>query len=166
MSEETPNYGSEPTYIVEPPKSCLKVKVKKLSPDAVIPTKAHATDAGFDLTAISAEYDHVYGCIVYHTGLAFEIPKGYVGLVYPRSSVYKKDLVMTSSTGVIDSGYRGEVLVKFKRLTNDPRRSAAYDIGNRVAQLVIAPVPPVEFIEADELSESDRGTDGHGSSGE
>lgn len=163
MSEETPKY--EVTAICEAPKDGLRVKIKKLHPDAVIPTKAHASDAGFDLTAVSVEYDHANDCIVYHTGLAFEIPKGNVGLVYPRSSVYKKDLFMVNSTGVIDSGYRGEVLAKFKRIKAGPRCSAVYDIGNRIAQLIIMPIPEITFEEASELSDSDRGANGHGSTG-
>lgn len=165
MSEEVPIYGNEPTYIVEPPQRSLKVKIKKLHPDAVIPTKAHATDAGLDLTAVSMEYDRVNDCIVYHTGLAFEIPKGYVGLVYPRSSVFAKNLIMTNCVGVVDAGYRGEVLAKFKRIKADPRIGSIYDIGNRVAQLIIMPIPAITFEEASELSDSDRGKNGHGSTG-
>ena len=143
----------------------MKVKIKKLHPDAVIPTKAHATDAGFDLSAVSIEYDHIYNCIVYHTGLAFEIPKGYVGKLYPLSSIFKKNLLLTNCTGILDSGYRGEVLVKFKRRTEDPRLSSVYDIGDRVAQLIIMPYPDVELIEAPDLTDSDRGTGGYGSTG-
>lgn len=143
----------------------MEVRIKKLTPDAVIPTKAHPTDAGFDLTAISMEYDHVYDCIVYHTGLAFEIPQGYVGKLYPRSSIYKKDLLLTNCTGIIDSGYRGEVLAKFKRIKGGLRQFDIYDIGERIAQLIIEPYPEIEFIEVSELSDTDRGSGGYGSSG-
>lgn len=143
----------------------MKVRIKKLHPDAVIPTKAHATDAGFDLTAVAMEYDNVNGCIVYHTGLAFEIPQGYVGMLFPRSSIFKKNLLLTNCVGIIDSCYRGEVLAKFKRIAHDPRLSSVYDIGDRVAQLVIMPYPEVDFEEASRLSDTDRGNGGYGSSG-
>lgn len=163
MSEETPKYGV--TAICEAPKDTMKVKIKKLHPDAVIPTKAHPSDAGFDLTAVSVEYDNINDCIVYHTGLAFEIPAGYVGLIYPRSSIFKKNLLLTNCTGVLDSGYRGEVLAKFKRIGSDPRLTSVYDIGERMVQLIIMPYPEVDFIEASELTDSDRGAGGYGSTG-
>lgn len=143
----------------------MKVKIKRLHPDAVIPQKAHAADAGFDLTALSMEYDSLNDCIVYHTGLAFEIPQGYVGMLFPRSSIFKKNLLLTNCTGIIDSSYRGEVLAKFKRLTSDSRLSSIYIIGERIAQLVILPYPEIEFEEVAELSDSDRGTGGYGSTG-
>lgn len=91
----------------------LKVKIKKLHKDAVIPSYAKEGDAGMDLTAVSKTYDK-YGNTVYDTGLAFEIPKGYVGLLFPRSSNSKTDLRLTNSVGVLDSGYRGSVSFKFK----------------------------------------------------
>lgn len=163
--ESEARYGPEPTYIVEPPKNSIKIRFRKLRDDAVTPVKAHRSDAGFDLSAVSIEYDHIYNCIVYHTGLAFEIPKGYVGKLYPRSSIFKKNLLLTNCTGILDSGYRGEVLVKFKRITEDPRLSSVYDIGDRIAQLIIMPYPDVELIEAPDLTDSDRGTGGYGSTG-
>jgi len=142
----------------------MKVKIKKLHPDAVIPKYAKEGDAGMDLTAISREIDVNYmdgdNLITYGTGLAFEIPKGYVGLVFPRSSIYKKDLTLSNSVGVIDSGYRGEVKLKFKN--NDYRD---YDIGDRIGQMIIMPYPQVEFEEVDELDETERGDGGFGSSG-
>lgn len=91
----------------------MEVKIKKLHKDAVIPTYANNGDAGLDLTAVSYEFDE-YGNVVYHTGLAFEIPEGYVGLVFPRSSICKQDLSLTNAVGVIDSSFRGEVTAKFK----------------------------------------------------
>lgn len=165
MSEEAPRYGSEPTYIVEPPQRSLKVRIKKLRPEAVMPVKAHTTDAGFDLTAISMEYDSINDCIVYHTGLAFEIPDGYVGMLFPRSSIFKKNLLLTNHTGIIDSSYRGEVLAKFKRIKTDPRSSSVYDNGERIAQLIILPYPEIEFVEAEELTDTERGTGSYGSTG-
>ena len=140
----------------------MKIKVKKINPFAIAPTKAHATDAGFDLYATSKTYDNdnnvVYGC-----GLAFEIPEGYMGLVFPRSSNAKKSLLLSNSVGVIDAGYRGEVTAKFKRLY--PISQGEYAIGERFAQLIVMPIPAVEFEEAEELSESERGVGGYGSSG-
>jgi dUTP pyrophosphatase len=136
----------------------LNIKIKKLHKDAVIPTKAHATDAGCDLYATSCHYDN--GLIIYGTGIAVEIPEGYVGLVFPRSSIANTHLTLSNSVGVIDSGYRGEVMAKFRK-----GGSRGYNVGERIAQLIILPYPEVVFEEAEELSESDRGTGGYGSSG-
>jgi dUTP pyrophosphatase len=136
----------------------LNIKIKKLHKDAVIPTKAHATDAGCDLYATSCHYDN--GLIIYGTGIAVEIPEGYVGLVFPRSSIANTHLTLSNSVGVIDSGYRGEVMAKFRK-----GGTRGYNVGDRIAQLIILPYPEVVFEEADELSESDRGTGGYGSSG-
>lgn len=143
----------------------MKVKIKKLCDNAVMPTKAHATDAGFDLYCTSKEVDWDKRQIICHTGLAFEIPEGFVGLLFPRSSVSNKPLIMANSVGVIDSCYRGEVTAKFN--ITDMRQSGMnhYQVGNKVAQIIIIPYPEIEFEEADELSETDRGTGGYGSTG-
>lgn len=157
----------------------MKVKIKKLSENAVIPSYSKNGDAGLDLVATSKEYDKD-GNVVYGTDLAFEIPKGYVGLLFPRSSNAKKDLRLTNSVGVLDSGYRGEVLFKFRNdnfasmnpmLKNDLINgqigfSNEYEIDDRIGQLIIIPYPTIEFEEADELSETERGTGGYGSTGE
>lgn len=140
----------------------MKIKIKKINPFAIAPTKAHATDAGFDLYATSKTYDND-GNVVYGCGLAFEIPKGYMGLIFPRSSNAKKSLLLSNSVGVIDAGYRGEVTAKFKRLY--PISQGEYTIGERFAQLIVMPIPDVEFELAEELSESERGVGGYGSSG-
>ena len=140
----------------------MKIKIKKINPFAITPTKAHATDAGFDLYATSKAYDNDNN-VVYSCGLAFEIPEGYMGLIFPRSSNAKKSLLLSNSVGVIDAGYRGEVTVKFKRLY--PISQGEYAIGERFAQLIVMPIPAVEFEEAEELSESERGVGGYGSSG-
>lgn len=147
----------------------MKVKVKKLVPGAVVPRKAHASDAGFDLVAVSKSYDE-YGNLVYGTGLAFEIPEGYVGLVFPRSSISKKICSLANSVGVIDSGYRGEVTFKFKPLgtyTNVAMNDSfmRYDVGDRIGQMIVMPLPEVEFEVADELGSSERGEGGYGSTG-
>lgn len=148
----------------------MEVKIKKLSKEAVIPKYAHDTDAGLDLTATSKEYkDGVY---VYGTGLAIEIPKGYVGLIFPRSSNYKQNLWLTNSVGVIDSGYRGEIKFMFKDVTinkqlfpGELNELKTWEIGDRIGQLIIMPYPSIDLIEVDELSDSDRGDNGFGSSG-
>ena len=143
----------------------LVVKFKKLNDEAVIPSYAKEGDAGLDLTAVSFEYDATLDAYVYHTGLAMEIPKGYVGLVYPRSSNRKTDAYMTNHVGVIDSGYRGEVLVTFKNRDKLSLIMAPYVSGERVAQLIVMAYPMINVVEATELSETERGTDGHGSTG-
>ncbi len=116
-----------------------------------------------DITATSILSENM-DTITYGTGIAIEIPRGSVGLVYPRSSVRKKDLILANSVGVIDSGYRGEIQVTFKKVSNT---SAAqfYTVGERVCQIVIMPHPSVRFVEVRGLSDSERGVGGHGSSG-
>lgn len=138
----------------------MEVKIKKLNESAVIPQYAHPTDAGLDLVAVSKSKDND-GNFVYGTGLVFEIPEGYVGLVFPRSSVTARCMTVANCVGVIDSGYRGEVTVKFKPyLFYRP-----YDRGDRIAQMIIIPYPHIDFVEVDELSQSDRGEGGYGSTG-
>lgn len=168
----------------------LKVRIKKLHPYAVIPTYAHDTDCGLDLTAVSKTFDE-YGNVVYGFGLAFEIPEGYAGFIFPRSSNHKSGLLLTNCVGIVDSGYRGEVTAKFatrKWLTQPEKlieriryfikgdysgrlntfavfNERNYEIGDRVAQMVILPYPKVTFEEANELSETDRADGGYGSTG-
>ena len=139
----------------------MKIRIKRLHEKAVIPTYAKHGDAGMDLTATSKSYDENNN-VVYGTGLAVEIPEGYVGLVFPRSSICKKDLFLTNSVGVIDSGYRGEIMAKFKHTDNLP---VEYLVGERIAQLIILPHPYIEFESTNELSDSERGSGGYGSSG-
>jgi dUTP pyrophosphatase len=139
----------------------MDVKVKKLHPYAVIPSYAKDGDAGLDLTATSMNIDN-RGYFVYGTGLAFEIPKGYVGLIFPRSSISKKDLALSNCVGVIDSGYRGEVSFKFYPTSS---KHNIYNIGDRIGQLIIMPYPQITLVESDELSETERGAGGYGSTG-
>lgn len=142
----------------------MKLRIKRLVPEAVIPKYAKPGDAGLDLTAVSKEYDAEIGCLIYGTGLALEIPEGHVGLIFPRSSVCKTNLSMTNCVGVIDSGYRGEVKAVFAR--TDKKALADYNIGDRIGQLLILPYPKVEVVEElGELSPTDRGDGGFGSSG-
>lgn len=205
----------------------MKIKFVKLHENAVMPTKAHATDAGFDLTATSRYFDE-HGALVLGTGIAVEIPEGYVGLAFPRSSLSKIDLTMANAVGVIDAGYRGEIKFKFKpsllyvdneacyekrkgehaedycgSIQTDPDvqsvsahgldatffgtlhhnlsgraatrkpdgglsvtlNSRLYHVGDRIAQLIIMPIPDIEFEEVETLSDGERGTNGYGSTG-
>ena len=136
----------------------LNIKIKKVRQEAIIPTKAHTTDAGYDLYASSCHSEN--GLVSYGTGVAVEIPEGYVGLVFPRSSIADTHLTLSNSVGVIDSGYRGEIKAKFRK-----GGTRGYGVGDRIAQLIILPYPEVVFEEVEELADSDRGTGGYGSSG-
>lgn len=140
----------------------MKVKIKKLHPDAVIPKYAKQDDAAMDLVATSKEWDEEKGLLVFGTGLAIEIPQGHVGLIYPRSSICKTPLALCNSVGVIDASFRGEMKLMFRPID---RARKNYEIGERVAQIMIIPYPQIEFEEAEELSETERGIGGFGSSG-
>lgn len=145
----------------------MKVNFKKLHADAVTPSYAHDGDAGMDLTAVSftQEYDRSGKLvIVYHTGIAVEIPEGYVGLLFMRSSVSKYSVSMTNAVGVIDCIYRGEIMVKMK-LTTDAVPTI-YQPGEKIAQLVIVPYLKAELNEIEELAETERGEGGFGSTTE
>jgi dUTP pyrophosphatase len=145
----------------------MKVKFKKLHKDAVMPFYSKPGDAGMDLTAIEVKksFDSVrdvYTKVIVDSGIAVEIPNGHVGLVFPRSSIQSTGLRLTNSVGVIDSQYRGSIKAYFDIL--DPTLKY-YEIGERFAQLIILPYPQIEFEESDELSETERGSGGFGSSG-
>lgn len=143
----------------------LQVKCKKLHPNAVVPTYSKDGDAGLDLTATEIISESTKS-ITYGTGLSFEIPIGYVGLVFPRSSIRKYELQLSNSVGVIDSGYRGEVQATFNKVY-EPNfiRVDDYKVGDRIAQMIILPYPKVQLIESDKLSDSERGIGGFGSTG-
>lgn len=162
----------------------MKVRIKKLCPEAKIPEYAHPGDAGMDLYATSKGMDEMCNT-VYGTGIAVEIPEGYVGLVFPRSSNSKKTLWLTNHVGVIDSGYRGEITFKFRStltwqnlLRNRLRMLLGlpmsfgylnvneYKVGDKIGQLIIMPYPKIEFEEVEFLFPGDRGVEGYGSSGE
>lgn len=143
------------------------LKVKKLSPDAVIPKRAYPGDAGLDLVANSVSYwsksDLSHNvCAKVDFGIAVEIPDGYVGLIFPRSSIYKRNVRLSNAVGVIDSGYRGEISAIFD--IGYCRQGYGYIKGDRCAQLVILPLPYVDVVEADELTQSERGNGAYGSS--
>jgi dUTP pyrophosphatase len=179
----------------------MTVQFQKLHADAVVPTKAKAGDAGFDLVAVSeAELvlakegqkytvtpdgpsqivtgeEDSYGYIRYRLGIAVAIPEGYVGLIFPRSSVSKTDLTLANAVGVVDSGYRGEIEARFRTAPDQATQQHRMDVlstagysfykkGDRVAQLVIVEAPLFTFEEVDALDATERGTDGFGSSGQ
>ena len=148
----------------------MEVKIKKLNENAVIPSYAKPGDAGLDLTAVSYEYKADIDCHVYGTGIAVEIPEGYVGLIYPRSSNRKTDAYMCNHVGIIDSGYRGEIMISFKLRDYNANSISwtffkPYEVGDRIAQLIIVPYPKIKFVEVNELSSTERGIGGHGSTG-
>ena len=139
----------------------MRIKIKKLHDDAVIPKYAHYGDAAVDLTAVRHWEDN-YGNLCYGTGIAIEIPHSYVGLLFPRSSVSKTNLRLTNAVGVIDSGYRGEIMLKFDR---KGFTDVLYKVGDRIGQLMILPLPSIHFFEVDDLSPTARDSKGFGSSG-
>jgi dUTP pyrophosphatase len=144
----------------------MKINVKKLHKDAVIPKYAKPGDAGTDLTATSVEINRNKAIVKF--GLAIEIPAGYVGLIFPRSSIHKTDFRLANCVGVIDSGYRGEISAVFdirgSRLDGETD-AWDYKVGDRVAQIIIMPYPEVEFATVDNLSTTERGGGGYGSTG-
>lgn len=140
----------------------MKVKVKKLHPNAIIPNYAREGDAGMDLTITTIEAENGID-ITYGFGIAIQIPEDHVGLIFPRSSIRKKDILLSNSVGVIDSGYRGEIQATFKK--TDGFNSDKYRVGDRAAQIIILPIPYIEYCEVDELSTTDRGIGGFGSTG-
>ena len=137
----------------------MKIKIKKLHNNATVPSYAKAGDAGMDLTCVNFKMSETY--VEYDTGLAMEIPEGHVGLLFPRSSIAKTGHSFRNSVGVIDSGYRGELMIKLSK--EDGR--GYYSINERVGQLMILPYPQIEFDEVDQLSDTVRGAGGFGSTG-
>jgi dUTP pyrophosphatase len=139
----------------------MKVRFKKLSEKAVTPKYAKPGDAGMDMVATSLVKSEVF--YEYGTDIAVEIPEGYVGLLFPRSSISKTKQILANHVGVVDSGYRGEIKFRFKKLDWD--NGEVYEIGDKIGQLVIIPYPTIELEEVSELSETNRGNGAFGSSG-
>tara|TARA_R110001583_G_scaffold67000_1_gene191939 strand:- start:247 stop:669 length:423 start_codon:yes stop_codon:yes gene_type:complete len=139
----------------------MKIRIKKLNENAVIPTYAKQGDAGMDLTCVDWGISETY--VEYDTGLSMEIPEGHVGFLFPRSSVSKTNLVLANCVGVVDSGYRGPVKLRFKELLGPP--GGRYKTGDRVGQIIIMPIPNFEFEEVEELTDTSRGDGGFGSTG-
>jgi len=151
------------------------INVKKTSKNLPTPKYAIDGDAGLDLTAYNVITNN-YKSVVYDTGLAFEIRDGYIGFVFPRSSVRKYDLIMANSVGVVDSNYRGTVQVSFKRTFNGSIKYLLnkigfkfnlneYELNDRICQLIILPYPQIELVVKHKLNETERGAGGHGSTG-
>jgi dUTP pyrophosphatase len=167
----------------------MDLNFKKLSENAVTPFKKYVVDAGFDLTATWKKETDKY--TVYGTDIAFEIPPGYVGLMFPRSSVTNQDLILKNCVGVIDASYRGEIMCRFSKYHHDMwveyktpddggynerdipnidikpvvREPNYYEVGDRVCQVVFLELPFISLREQKELSETERGTAGYGSTG-
>lgn len=137
----------------------MQIRFKKMHPMAKAPTQGTAGAAGYDLMAVDYSKEKEVDAWSYRTGIAVEIPAGYVGLITPRSSIYRTGSMLCNSVGVIDSDYRGEITAKFTGSTKP------YNVGERICQLLIVPVEVVEFTRVDELSETERGTGGYGSTG-
>lgn len=141
----------------------LTINIKKLVPHAVTPEYAKSGDAGLDLTAIDFYKNHDYKYVEYGTGLSIEIPEGYVGLIFPRSSISKTPHSLANSVGVIDSGYRGEI--KLRMRYEEDYEDMEYGFGDKIGQLVIIPYPKIQLTEVDQLSTTERGEKGFGSTG-
>lgn len=162
----------------------MQVKFKKLNKKAVIPTKAHPTDAGFDMVAVTKTVTDKY--VEYDTGIATAIPVGHVGLLFANSRVSKYDLDLANAVGVADSNYRGPIKFRYKHTIQPqtailahktkwfdlvknvepvpvPFHPKEFNVGDVVGQLIIIPIPEIEFVEVEELDETDRGEGGFGS---
>lgn len=142
----------------------LKLKVLKLNENATLPSYASACAAGADLYSCEEEITFAPGeTRLVHTGIAMEIPDGYVGLIYARSGIAtKRGLAPANKVGVIDSDYRGEIMVA---LHNHSKGETSIDTGERIAQIVIAPYIQADFTEAHSLDDTERGVGGFGSTG-
>lgn len=138
----------------------MKIKFKKLHSRAVAPIRLSDHAAGWDLHAADVVTEN--STVNYYTGLALEIPIGHVGLVFMRSSISKHPLVLANAVAVIDSDFRGEIVLKFRRVIGG---GEYYQPGHRIAQLIIIPIPEMDFIEVDELGKTSRAEGGFGSTG-
>lgn len=155
------------------------VKVKKVHPNAKLPYKASEGAVGFDVYAFSYEYDYEHKTHIYRTGICIEMPDDVECQIRPRSSIYKVDAIMTNSVGTIDPDYRGELILTFKNYNEfgiinkflvwlglrKPANRTPYAIGDRIGQLVFNKIERPCFVESDELSPTNRGKGGHGSTG-
>jgi len=143
----------------------MDIALQRLHPDAVLPRFAHEGDAGSDLVAVEAvTLAPNGGRAMVATGFAMALPEGYAGFVLPRSGLAAKHgVTCANAPGLIDAGYRGEIKVALVNL--DPTNPYDVKPGDRIAQLVIMPVPAISFVEVEELPASQRGSGGFGSSG-
>lgn len=176
---------------MNPPVEGILLDIVLRHPDAKVPTKAHNTDNGYDLYAVSVEYDKEMDCYVYHTGISIKVPVGYSLDVIPKSRHRKTSCYMPNSPGDVDPGYTGEILVNYKpRLPKVVRdiidkllniinfdyntfnhthkfisieRKPPYGAGEAIAQCYLTPHPDIKFNIVDKLPETERGEGGHGS---
>ncbi|HUM41591.1 MAG TPA: dUTP diphosphatase [Fervidobacterium sp.] len=155
------------------PQTKMPVKFKKLMGGVPTPKYSRDGDAGIDLTAMTKKIEYVNNqCqYVYGTGIAVEIPEGYVGLIFPRSSIVKTNMTLGNAVGVIDSNFRGEITARFNTVNENHSYNlevghiGSYNPGDRICQLLIIPYPAIDLVEVDELSSTERGDQGYGSSG-
>ena len=141
----------------------IELPIRRLRAEAVLPRRAYAGDAGIDLAACERVELPPGGRALVPTGLAVAIPEGHAGFVQPRSGLAAKHgISIVNTPGLVDSGYRGELLVNL--LNTDERDAFVVEPGMRIAQLVVLEIPDVELVEVDELPESERGVRGFGSS--
>lgn len=149
----------------------INIKFKKLNPDVVLPIPAHEGDAGADVIAMSRTWLDELNCWEYGLGFSTEIPIGYKGIIVPRSSISKYDLIMCNSPGQVDRAYSGEWRVRFK-VSNEGSDLGAvkisaphkiYEVGDKIAQIFFEEVLLYHFIETDNLTETTRGDGGFGS---
>ena len=137
------------------------LKIKKLNEAAETPSYACPGDAGLDLKAVTVSVSEDY--IEYGTGLAIEIPYGFAAFIFPRSSISNYSLILANSVGVVDSGYRGELKIRFKKIGD---KDKIYNLGDKVAQLVLMPIAIATSIEVvEELTPTNRGIGGFGHTG-
>ncbi|MBR5903507.1 MAG: dUTP diphosphatase [Clostridia bacterium] len=141
----------------------MEVRIKLLDPRATVPTRGSAEAAGADLRTLDALTVPAHKTVQAHTGIAIELPVGYAALVYARSGMaLKKGIAPANKVGVVDSDYRGEIMVSLHNHTDE---DVQIEEGERIAQLVIAPVVLPDFVVCDSLGDTDRGAGGFGSTG-
>lgn len=139
----------------------INIQFKKTNEFAKEPVKAHNSDAAFDMYAITVKNTPNY--IEYHTGIKMNIPEGYAGFLFPRSSITERPLMLKNSVGIIDSGYTGVIKFRFYK-TNE--QGEVYNPGDRIGQIVILPIPEVTFEQVEQLEKTERNEGGFGSTGE
>jgi len=133
---------------------------------ATVPSKAHATDSGFDLIATSCSvHDKNSDILVYGTGIRVQIPAGFELQLRPRSSIRNYDLILINSPGTIDQEYTGEIMVSFRKIPRSDGTIRTYSVGDKIAQVVLTPVVQAVFVPVLSLETTERGSKGFGSSG-
>jgi len=144
----------------------MEINIKLSHPDAVVPSYSMQGDAGLDMTAVEKVVNTEHNFIEYNTGISVELPRGFVGFIYPRSSISKTDMMLCNHVAVIDSNFRGVIKLRFKLTSLLNHGSMVdYEIGDRIGQLVITPYPEITFNEVETLNPTNRNSNGFGSSG-